>query len=661
MMGAPHTAAFPESELSRPPVRILYMEDDAGLARLFQKHLERSGYEVDLAPDGSSGLALYREGTYDVLAVDYKMPVQDGLAVIRELSEEGRVPPTIMLTANGDEALAVEALKLGASDYIVKDTAGGYIRLLPSVIERLLETHRLQEARRRDQEKLRRSEERLRQITSSAKDAIVSINQQGEILLWNRSAREVFGLTEDEALGRRFVDLLVPKHQESLREGLEHCRAGEQRVLEIEVLHRRGHRVPVEASLSCSDPEGEILYTCILRDITDRLRTQTALQEAARLEATATLAAGIAHQFNNLLFGVLGNTELLQMRLDDRPDAIGRLDMIRHQAERATGLVEQLLAFARRGQYQPVILDVNDVAAKVLAEEEVGLAPEVTVERQLAPNLWRVSADPTQLAQVMANLFSNAVEALEGPGRIVLKTENSTQISGVPRKSGKQDDPTQGRLSAGRYVLLRVTDDGQGMNRETLSNVYTPFFTTKFQGRGLGMAAVWGIVQNHGGRIDIESAQGRGTEVRVYLPALDPQTGTKPPPRPAASVPRGTETVLVVDPEEITRTVAQEFLDVLGYRTLVARNGEEAVAMARDHQGDLHLALLDLNLSTPSSREVFPRLIEARPGVRIILSSGRQDDPLSRELLAAGASAYLHKPFGLELLAYEIRRILDAP
>ncbi len=636
------------------PVRVLYMEDDAGLARLFQKHLQRAGYEVDLAPDGREGLELYRRGTYDVLAVDYKMPVQDGLEVIQQLAAGGRVPPTIMLTANGDEALAVEALKLGASDYIVKDTAGGYIRLLPSVIEKLLERHHLQEEKAKAQDALRQSEERLRQITGSASDAIVSFGEDGRILFWNRSAETIFGHQAAEVEGRPFIELVPERLHAAYRQQQAALSddAPSGQTFELLVFHRDGREVPVEVSLSQATGTQTALCTAILRDVTGRHRTQKALQEAARLEATTTLAGGIAHQFNNLLFGVLGNAELLQLRLEDRPDAIGRLEIIRQQAEKASELVRQLLAFARRGQYRPVVMDLNETVREVLHSRRGDLTSGVRLRLTTAPNLWRISADPTQMAQVVLNLVSNAVEALrDAVGTVSITTANVRRDVRGPAFTGE--------LEPGRYVALTVEDDGCGMDAETRAKIFTPFFTTKFQGRGLGLAAVWGILQNHGGTIEVDSKPSGGSTMRIFLPALDSELGPQAPLRRALSAPRGTETVLLVDEEEVFVSVARELMELLGYRVLIARDGNEAVRLARTYPGPIHLVLLDLHMATLTSAQTYPLLVEARPEVKVILCSGKDPDELSRTLMAAGASAFLRKPFGLEVLALEVRRSLD--
>ncbi|MCH9652039.1 MAG: response regulator [Deltaproteobacteria bacterium] len=656
-------SALPKPKTSYPqavapladrPTRVLYMEDDSGLARLFQKHLERFGYQVDLAADGSSGLALYETGQYDVLAVDYKMPVQDGLDVITHLSSLGKLPPTIMLTANGDEALAVEALKLGASDYIVKDTAGGYIRLLPSVIERLLEKHRLEEGRQRAQEALRLSEERLREITESATDAIISFSEAGKIVLWNSSAEALLGYRAEESADLLMENLVGDRFRDDFARRLEEMWSGQRvgKPLEVVVLHRAGHEVSVEMSLSASKTSSGLLTTCILRDITSRLQTQQAQQEAARLDATATLAGGIAHQFNNLLFGVLGNTELLLMRLEDRPDATGRLQALRQQAERASELVQQMLAFARRGHYHPVLMNLNDTLKEVTLAWEGELPEGVALHRKVDAELWPIFADPTQMAQLIMNLSNNALEALEDQGNVRLEFANA-KVDSRHRLNAK--------LKPGRYVRLSVTDDGCGMSPDVLAKIYTPFFTTKFSGRGLGLAAVWGITQSHNGAIEVRSTEGQGTAVEVHLPAMEPPLASASKLPEKRALPRGKETVLLVDEEEVFRNVAKELLEFLGYRVLEAVNGTEAKRLAQDYPGKIPLALLDVNMAAPGSRQTFTNLVEARPEIQILLCSGHHQDHLAKTLLQAGATALLCKPFGLEVLAFEVRRALDSP
>ncbi|MEM9291960.1 MAG: response regulator [Acidobacteriota bacterium] len=634
-----------------PAVRVLYMEDDAGLARLFQKHLQRAGYAVDLAPDGNAGLEKFAEGSHDILVVDYKMPGRDGLEVINTLAASKDMPPLIMLTANGDEALAVDALQRGAGDYIVKDTAAAYIRLLPSRIEQLLEKHRLQEAKRLAQEALRSSEERLREITESASDAIVSFDEARHIVLWNQAAEAILGYRAEEMQGQPLARIIPQRHRGLVDEEMERVHRGDggRHALEMEVLRIDKQEISVEASFSASETKDGRLYTTILRDITDRRRTQNALQEAARLEATATLASGLAHQFNNLLFGVRVSTELLQMRLEDRPDAIGRLEMISQQAEKASELVQQMLAFTRSGHYQPVVMSFNDSVREALQSLGVDASDRARLVRRTDASLWKISADPTQMVQLVANLLTNALEAIDGEGTVVVATSNLR----IDSESSEQG------LEPGLYVCLEVSDDGVGMSPEVLNKIYTPFFTTKFQGRGLGMSAVWGTVKHHSGQIEVSSQPGSGTIVKVYLPAIDSEVRRRPRSSGLGSAPRGSETVLLIDEEDVFLSVARELLEFLGYRVLLAHTGAEAVAIAREHRGTLHLVLMEISSSLAEPVKTYADLVDARPDLRFILCSSSERGALAERLLEAGASSFLRKPFGLEVLGLEIRRVLD--
>jgi signal transduction histidine kinase len=506
------------------PTRILYMEDDPGLARLFQKNLERAGYIVDLARDGQEGLAMHSRGVYDVVAVDYKMPVHDGLEVIRRLAERRPLPPIIMLTGQGDESLAVEAMKLGAGDYIVKDVEGGYLKLLPSVIERLI------------------------------------------------------------------------------------------------------------------------------RDVTERRKAQAVLQAAARLEATTTLAGGIAHQFNNLMFAIIGNAELLQLELADRPEATEGLVNISQAAVRASELAQQLLAFAHGGKYQPVNVDLKDIIQETLRLHERAFPTRIQVEHHWESDLWNIEADPSQMSQMLMSLCTNAVEAIQDRGLVKLITSNL-----VVGEGGAGTPPD---LTPGRYVCLTVEDTGCGMSAEVQARMFEPFFSTKSLGRGLGLAAVYGIVKNHGGHLSIVSQQGQGTSVQIYLPATE--VVAKKPPQPEIAIPTGSETILVIDDDEMVLSVTRQLLERLGYQTLMARNGKEAVDIARTYAGTINLALLDMSMPIMNGSEAYPRLMQARPEMKVILCSGYDLDTTAQALLNAGASAFLNKPCRLEVLASEIRKALDA-
>ncbi len=364
----------------------------------------------------------------------------------------------------------------------------------------------------------------------------------------------------------------------------------------------------------------------------------------------------MAHQFNNLLHGVTAHTEILLQRLDDRPDARGRLEMVLHQAERAAELVKQMLAFTQRGEYRPEVVNLNHRIHQVL-QSQTSLPAAVQLAKRLEPKLWKTSADPTQMSQLVMNLLSNGIEALaSGGGTVTLTTTNITVGTGPAGEEPTVVEDLPPELAPGTYVRLTVEDDGCGMDPETLAKIYTPFFTTRFQGRGLGMAAVWGIIQHHEGHIDIHSTEEQGTRVAIYLPAVDPEFRLRPEAPARGTAPGGDETILVVDNEEVFRSVTREYLEYLGYRVLEADDGEAAVSTATEHRGDIHLVLLDAELS--SSHHTYARLVEARPHLRVLLSSSGELDEGANTLLEAGASGCLRKPFGLDVLGLEIRRAL---
>ena len=388
----------------------------------------------------------------------------------------------------------------------------------------------------------------------------------------------------------------------------------------------------------------------IILDITERQRSQAALLEASRIEATATLAGGVAHDLNNLMVGVLGNAGLLRVDFEANSEALEMLDEISHAARRAGELAQQMLAFARGGKYDPHVLNLNDIINETVSLQERSAPPRVRIERRLHPELWNTRCDATQMNQVIMNLCINAVEAIEASGHIMVTTRNFVADEEfVASNSGFEPGP---------YVCLSVEDTGCGMSPDVLSKVFEPFFSTKYQGRGLGLAAVYGIVKNHGGQIWIKSQEGKGAKVTVFLPA---EMGEEEePPAPESLLPQGTETIMVIDDEQHVLDTVPKMLRTLGYKVLTAQDGKQAVEIARDYDGEIHLALLDIEMPVMDGPEAYPLLMAARPSLRVMVCSGYGLDTGTQNMLDAGASAFLQKPFTLAALAAELRKALDA-
>lgn len=387
----------------------------------------------------------------------------------------------------------------------------------------------------------------------------------------------------------------------------------------------------------------------VLQNITARKQAEEILRRMSRMEATATLAGGIAHDFNNLMVGVLGNAEMLRADHPAPPDTGEMLAEIVDSARRASDLAQLMLAYAGGGKLHAQRLCLNTVIHEVLRRHAGVFGDGITVEERLVRGLWPVMADLAQIRQVVANLCINAGEAVSRDGRVTVSTHN------VALDAPKDDPPV--RIPPGRYVLLTVEDTGKGMEPDTLRRIFEPFFTTKFQGRGLGLAAAYGIVSNHEGFIAVQTRAGAGTVFRVYLPACE-QTEQLPK-AGAERAYAGTETVLVIDDEEPVLQFVQRTLERVGYTVLCARHGLEAIHLARTHEGDIQVALLDLNMPAMSGFDAFPLLREARPEMKIIICTGYDIDTATRRMFKEGACTFLRKPFSSDSLGRALCKVLD--
>lgn len=426
-----------------------------------------------------------------------------------------------------------------------------------------------------------------------------------------------------------------------------------------------GHlRSTGDAALPAKTPsdradELAVLETAVNRHIVqsvERLRvadqrTTEARELAARMEATATLAAGVAHDFSNLMSGVMANCELLREDVAPDPAARRTLETIFECAQRGGLLAQQLVAFARGGKYQPAVIDLNDLVEETLRVEAHTLDAGIVVEPELARGLPLVEADPVQLSQVASNLHRNAVDAIRAHGGTgTIRFETAAVTLGDRREAPLRD------LPAGPYVVLTVRDTGPGMSEETRARIFEPFFTTKQSGRGMGLAATYGIVTNHGGVIVVTSEEGRGSTFAVYLPVAagpfrpSPQPGVVPP------LARPSTTVLLVDDEVAILSATRRLLERRGYHVLTAESGGEAVHIAQNSAGPIHVVLLDLRMPGMSGVEAFAPLVAARPDTKIVLSSGYELDDQARALLDRGAVAFVRKPFGVEELTQVIDR-----
>ena len=396
---------------------------------------------------------------------------------------------------------------------------------------------------------------------------------------------------------------------------------------------------------------GHIIEWIQTREEKERLEAQ--LQQATKMEAIATLAGGIAHEFNNALMGVLGTIELLKWDLPEDERRDGHFEAMNESGHRMSRLTDQLLAYAEGGQYEPRDLKLDDFIIEILPILQHDLSPEVRVETHF-PKVSYIRADHTQMQMVLSAILANSNEAIEDEGIIKISAENKD----IDEAFTKQHPG----LKPGSYVCLTIEDNGKGMDEETIDGIFEPFFTTKFQGRGMGMAAVYGIIKSHDGAIIVDSEPGKGTMVCIYLPAISAESREqekKAVKEPKVEIAMGEGTILVIEDEEPLVDLFRQILERLGYRVLLAETGKQAVELAKTFDGQIDLALLDIKLPDMDGGRVYPLIMEARPDLKVIVCSGYSIHGPAQDIIDAGAEGFIQKPFSLAPFAEKLKEVLE--
>ena len=501
---------------------------------------------------------------------------------------------------------------------------------------------------------LRRSEARYRELFENASDLIATVDLESRLTAVNEAFVRTLGYTREELIGRPVRELVPPEWHERLEE------ARAQKIGDVvdgttyehEFIAKDGHRIQVEVASRVIETDGHpVGVEAICRDITERRHLEEQLRQAQRLEAIGRLAGGIAHDFNNLLTVISGYADAL---LDQRdPDSEFELKEIAAAAERATILTRQLLAFSRRQVLQPRVLDLNEVVEGIIPMLTRLIGEDVELVTSLDPDLDHVLADPNQIEQVLLNLVINARDAMPRGGKLIIGTGN-TELD----ESYVAEHP-DARL--GRHATLSVSDNGVGMDAETVARVFEPFFTTKAvgTGTGLGLSTVYGIVKQSGGNTWIYSEPGRGSTFKVYLPAAEEPLAAALPAQPELATPTGTETILIVEDEEAVRTLAADMLRRCGYTVRATGSSEEALRLAADRDEPIDLLLTDLVMPEMNGPELAEAIVERVPTVRVLFMSGYADEAVTRHGALETGIAYLEKPFSARDLARMVRKTLD--
>jgi two-component system cell cycle sensor histidine kinase/response regulator CckA len=506
------------------------------------------------------------------------------------------------------------------------------------------------------QEALRQSETKYRELVQNANSIIMRRHPQGTVTFINEFAQNFFGFTEDEIIGRNVLGTIVPATDSSggdLAAMIQDIGLHPEKYAanENENMRRDGQRVWVAwTNKAILDKDGKVReILCIGNDITERKQLEAQLQQAQKMEAIGKLAGGIAHDFNNLLMGIQGRTSLMLLGADPSDPHYEHLKGIEECVQSASNLTRQLLGFAKAGKYEVKSTNLNELLNKS-SDIFAHTRKEISVYKKFQEDIWAVDVDQGQIEQVLLNLYVNAWQAMPGGGELYLETENVTLNKKLVR-------PFQ--VEPGRFVKLSVTDTGIGMDKKTQQRIFDPFFTTKETGRGtgLGLASVYGIITNHGGIIKVFSEIGRGTTFTMYLPASEKEIEEEE--KASDTINKGTESILLVDDEEMILEVGQELLKALGYQVRTARSGSEAVDLFKEQKESIDLVILDMIMPGMGGGDAYDRLKEISPDLKALLSSGYSLDGQAHDIMERGCNGFIQKPFNLTELSAKIREILQ--
>jgi two-component system, cell cycle sensor histidine kinase and response regulator CckA len=646
----PDTMERPQAAQTGTPLRALILEDSQDDLELLLLHLRHSGYDVSHVQverkDQFHGAL--SNGDFDVVFADYHLPNWTGIEAVAEVRKLGKDIPFLVVTGTLGEEAAVECIKQGANDYVLKE----HLSRLPGALSRALSEKALRRERTKAEEALRISEARNRDLIENSVYGIFRLSPEGEFQDANPALLRILGCAGPEELKQLNLARDVFRFPEHYAQFMAKCREqGQVHGAEAEWRRCDGGLVTVrlhirQLSLQSRAHELEI----IAEDVTEFRVLERQLHQAQKFEAIGQLAGGVAHDFNNVVGAILGWAELGFDQSRTLPQIAERFRRIREQAERAAALTRELLAFARRQVLQPRAVDLNAVTSGLVSflDKVIGKHIEFKfVNARLDP----VRADPTQIEQVLMNLCLNARDAMPEGGKMLIETEMVELDEAYCR--------FYPYVTPGRYAVLSVSDTGTGMDAATRERIFEPFFTTKERGKGTGMglATVYGIVKQHGGFIHVYSEPGHGSLFRVYLPSMQGSVAEGAQEKaPALAEMRGSETILIAEDHESIREMARQALLGLGYRVLSAADGEEALRLCEHEQAAL--AILDVVMPKLGGMATAAKLAERFPSLPVLFTSGYSADAGNAPANNENAS-YLQKPYSPTTLARLVREILD--
>jgi two-component system cell cycle sensor histidine kinase/response regulator CckA len=562
----------------------------------------------------------------------------------------------LLRDSNGTSSGPVEfTLRRADGSPVSLEAVGTNLLTDPTIRGIVLNARDVSERKRADRA-LRESEERYRDLFDNASDLVCMAAPDGALLYVNQAWQEGTGYSEDEIARMQLLDIIHPENRAHFSEVLRRVLGGERLDhVELVLMPKEGTPITVEGNLSCTFKDGQpLVVRGIYRDITDRKRVEEQLRRAERMQAAGKLAGGVAHEVNNMMTGVIGFSEFVLRSFESDDPRRADIEEVIRAGTRAADVTRQLLAFTRQQFLRPQVVEINTIVSEMEKMLRHSLGEDKRLDLRLGTGAGHIRADRGQLEQVLINLVLNARDAIDGHGRVTIETGTAIWDQAYAERHEGVDIPL------GRYVMLAITDSGCGMDPDVQARIFEPFFTTKpiGQGTGLGLSTVYGIIKQSGGFIWVYSEVDQGSVFKVYLPeasssVIEPSSGV-------ATVPqRGSETILVIEDEEVVRNLASRGLSDHGYAVVQAKNGVEALHYVQEHPGTVDLVISDVVMPEMGGRQFGQHLALFEPELPILYMSGYTgEDVVQRGLLDPG-SPFQQKPFTPGTLAAKVRAMLD--
>jgi PAS domain S-box-containing protein len=639
------------------PAKILLVEDDEDDFIIVRDLIFRIGGRrprLEWVNNYSAGLAAVQRGEHDICLLDYRLGERTGLDLLRASQKFSHRPPMILLTGQGDHDTDIEAMKAGASEYLIKG------QLNPDMLERAM---RYAIVGKHAEQNLRRERDLIGRIMETSPVGIVVTDDSGKINFANHCAEKILGLTKAvidsgaaSVMGWRLPEtegVLPVKKILPLKKTLESGQPVQDVCHELIFPDQRRLLLSVNATPifdAVRNIDGMIVT---VEDITKRLALESQLRQSQKMECVGQLAAGVAHDINNILTIIQGHAGILLNSLPPNEDASRSLVQISTAAERAAGFIKHLLTFSRKQVFQTMVLDLNTVLRNMENMLPRMLGEQITLETRYGTGLLSVTADASMIEQIVMNLTVNSRDAMPKGGRLLIET--------TALKIGPEQIRKNSEARPGDFVCLTVTDTGCGMEPKVLQRIFEPFFTTKAvgEGTGIGLATVYGIVKQHHGWAEVTSKVGVGTTFKIYLPVAHSEAvvAAVSTSKPEAIV-GGRETILVVEDERNLLELVRTILEHYHYRILTASSGAEALLVWDEHHGQIDLLLTDMIMpGGMTGSDLAAGLKKRQPNLKVIFTSGYSAELVGKDM-GKGGTPFLPKPYQPQQVARLVREVL---